>query len=157
MSPRILVPLDSSSASLRGLDEAIHLAVHGGCALRLVHVVETARYAGGSKPAGADLIPWMERVGAQILQLGRARAEAAGVPAQTLLFTARTECAADIVIEQARAWGAGLVVIGSSGQGHGLGQAVQAAGAIPVHLATCAAQAGKTGDASADDDVAAAA
>lgn len=158
MSLRILVPLDSSIASLRGLDEAIRLAVRDNCALRLVHVVEAARYDdGGGRPAGADLIPWMERAGAQILQLGRARAEAAGIPAQTLLFTARTACVADIVVEQARAWEAGLVVIGTSGRREGLGQAVQAAGVIPVRLVVHGAQGRKSGPGSAHEDVAAAA
>jgi len=157
MSPRILVPLDSSIASLGGLDEAIRLAVRDGCALRLVHVVEAARYDGGGGPAAADLIPWMERAGAQILQLARTRAEAAGIPAQTLLFTARTACVADIVVEQARAWEAGLIVVGTSGRREGLGQAVQAAGTIPVRLVVLGAQGRKSGPGSANEDVAAAA
>jgi len=85
------------------------------------------------------------------------RAEAAGIPAQTLLFTARTACVADIVVEQARAWEAGLIVIGTSGRREGLGQAVQAAGVIPVRLVVHGVQERESGPGSAHEDVAAAA
>src|SRR5215469_3936649 len=40
MYTRILVPVDGSVASARGLDEAIELARHLKARLRLVHVVE---------------------------------------------------------------------------------------------------------------------
>jgi nucleotide-binding universal stress UspA family protein len=113
MYSRILVPLDSSTASLRGLDEAIRMAVLQGAALRLVHVVEVSKYLQGDDGIAsrdADLIPWMEEAGEQLLQQGRERAEAAGIVVQTLLFTARAAGVADVVIEQARAWDAELIV-----------------------------------------------
>lgn len=156
MPARILVPLDSSTASLRGLDEAIRLAVRDGCALRLVHVVDTARCVGRRKPAGADLIPWMEQAGTQVLQLGRARAEAAGIAAQTLLFTAGADRIADLVVEQAGAWKAGIIVIGTNGRRRGLGNAVRAATTIPVRLVVHAARPMKeSGSVPAQDDAAA--
>lgn len=156
MPARILVPLDSSTASLRGLDEAIRLALRDGCALRLLHVVECARYDGCRKPAGADLIPWMEQAGMQVLQLGRARAEAADLAVQTLLFTSSADSVSNIVVEQAKAWKARLIVIGTNGRRHGLGHAVRAATTIPVRLVVHATRPMKeSGSVPAQDDAAA--
>jgi nucleotide-binding universal stress UspA family protein len=137
MYSRILVPLDSSTASLRGLDEAIRLAVLEGSVLRLVHVVEAAKYHHGDGAIAArdaDLVPWMEEAGEQLLQQGRQRAEAAGVAAQTLLFTVRAADVADIVVEQARTWNAELIVMGTHGCCGRLGHALQGRTLIPVLL-----------------------
>ena len=40
MYKKILVPLDGSRTSRRGLDEAIRLAVHHKARLRLIHAVD---------------------------------------------------------------------------------------------------------------------
>lgn len=116
MYARILVHLDSSSASVRRMDEAVHLAARHKAALRFVYVVDASKYGCGAcdmVSRDADLIPWMEKAGKQILQQGRQRAGAAGVVAQTVLLTVQAGPVADIVVEQAQAWNADLLVTGA--------------------------------------------
>ncbi|MET3373513.1 nucleotide-binding universal stress UspA family protein [Variovorax boronicumulans] len=116
MYARILVHLDNSSASVRRMDEAVHLAARHKAALRFVYVVDGSKYACGAcgmVSRDADLIPWMEKAGGQVLQQGRRRAGAAGVAAQTVLLTVQAAPVADIVMEQAQAWNADLLVTGA--------------------------------------------
>lgn len=119
MYSRILVPLDGSAASLQGLAEAIRLGSLMGSTLRLVHIVDELKYVSGFDSlaaCGSDLIPMMQEAGEQVLQQGRERVEAAGLRAETLLFTTLAGRVADMVAEQAKAWGADLIVIGSHGR-----------------------------------------
>ena len=124
MYERILVPIDGSHTSLLGLDEALRLAslTHGR--LLLVHVVDQLKYLNGYESAAvymSDLLPCMQEAGEQILRQGMERAQRAGIPAETLVFTALTERVADVVVAQARAWKADLIVIGTHGR-HGVGR-----------------------------------
>ncbi|AVQ85661.1 MULTISPECIES: universal stress protein [unclassified Variovorax] len=126
MYSRILVPLDGSPTSLAGLDEAIRLARIEESTLRLLHVVDELKYAWSFDSlagCGSDLIPLMQEAGEQILQQGREQAQAAAVRCETVLVTALGGRVCDIVIEQAKAWNAGLIVLGSHGRG-GVGRAL---------------------------------
>ena len=119
MYHRILVPIDGSPASLRSLDEAMRLAGLTGAVLRLIHVVDELKYVTGLErlAGGPDLVALMEEAGEQILQQGRERAEHAGIQTETLLFTSVSGRLCDLVVEQAAAWHADLIVIGSHGRG----------------------------------------
>ncbi|SFQ60220.1 Nucleotide-binding universal stress protein, UspA family [Variovorax sp. OK605] len=120
MYVRILVPLDGSITSLHGLDEAIRLCALTQSTLRLLHVVNELKYAHGicgPNAQGSDLVTEMEEAGAQILRQGRDRANAAAVRAETMLFSMMAARVADIVTEQARAWPAELIVLGTHGRG----------------------------------------
>ncbi|MEJ8856905.1 universal stress protein [Variovorax robiniae] len=124
MYERILVPIDGSNTSLQGLDEALRLAslTHGR--LLLVHIVDQLKYLTGYESAAvymSDLLPYMQEAGEQILRQGLERAQGAGISAETLVFTALTERVADVVVRQANAWKADLIVIGTHGR-HGLGR-----------------------------------
>ncbi|WPG40936.1 universal stress protein [Variovorax sp. EBFNA2] len=118
MYHRILVPIDGSPVSLRGLEEAIRLAELTGAVLRLVHVVDELKYVTGFErlAGGPDLVLLMEEAGEQILQQGRERAEHAGIQTETLLFTSVSGRLCDLVAEQARAWNADLIVMGAHGR-----------------------------------------
>ncbi|MDM0116330.1 universal stress protein [Variovorax sp. J22R133] len=124
MYQRILVPIDGSSTSRQGLDEALRLARLSGGSVRLVHIVDQLKYVTGFETFSAydsDLLPIMEEAGEQILQEGREIAKAAGIQAETLLFTSLADRVCDVVIEQAKVWKADLIVIGTHGR-HGVGR-----------------------------------
>jgi len=119
MYQRILVPIDGSPTSLRGLEEALRLAKLTGGALRLVHVVDELKYVTGFETFAAyssDLVPLMEDAGEQILRQGRELAERAGVKAESVLFTSADGRVSELVAGQARAWNADLIVIGTHGR-----------------------------------------
>ena len=126
MYQRILVPIDGSNTSLQGLDEALRVATLTNGAVLLVHVVDQLKYVTGFATATVyttDLLPCMQEAGEQVLQQGRERAQRAGIKAETLLFTSLVERVSDVVIAQANAWKADLIVIGTHGR-HGLERAV---------------------------------
>jgi len=119
MYQRILVPVDGSPTSDRGLDEALRLARLTGARLRLVHAVDELTFATGMEPAAvyaADLIPLLREAGLKVLEGAQARAAAAGIPADTVLHESFAGRLSDFVVEQARTWPAELVVIGTHGR-----------------------------------------
>ena len=119
MYQRILVPFDGSPTSTRGLDEATRLAKLTGASVRLIHLLDilvfTTGFETGAVYAG-DVIPFMRRAGQEILQDGKVRAERAGVPVDTVLVEGMGSRLSDVVAEQAKAWGADLIVIGTHGR-----------------------------------------
>ena len=119
MYQRILVPVDGSATSDKGLDEAIKLAKLTGASLRLIHVVDVMMFATGFETYGAfadDVVPRMKEVGEKIVEQARSRAAAAGVKVDSVLFDTLALRVSDAVNEQARAWGADLIVIGTHGR-----------------------------------------
>ena len=120
MYQRILVPVDGSETSDRGLDEALRLARLSAGSLRLIHVVDPLKYVPGYVTYAAyssDLVPLMKEEGEKLLQRGRERAEGAGVKAETRLFMdAAALRLCDLVAQQANEWNADLIVIGSHGR-----------------------------------------
>lgn len=119
MYQHILVPIDGSATSTRGLDEAIKLAGLTGASLRLIHVVDALSFATGFEPYGVystDVMAVMKEAGERILEQGRARVEAAGIKVDSLLFDSLASRLSEIVMEQAKGWGADLIVIGTHGR-----------------------------------------
>ncbi len=120
MYQRILVPVDGSETSDRGLDEALRLARLSGGSVRLIHVVDPLKYVPGYVTYAvysSDLVPLMKEEGEKLLQRGRERAEGVGVKAETRLFIdAAALRLCDLVAQQANAWKADLIVIGSHGR-----------------------------------------
>lgn len=118
MYRRILVPFDGSDASLRGLDEAVGLALPFGATLRMVHVIHKFdRTPGYASPSSyIELVPGIKEAGELLLRQGRARAERGGVKVQTMLLASLTGQLSEMVAEEARAWRADLIVIGTHGR-----------------------------------------
>jgi nucleotide-binding universal stress UspA family protein len=119
MYQRILVPFDGSPTSTRGLDEAIALAKLTGARLRLLHLVDDLVYATGFETGAvylSDVLPVMRQAGRTILANGRDRAQRAGIEADTELVEGMGPRLAEVVSEQAAAWGADLIVIGTHGR-----------------------------------------
>lgn len=119
MYTHILVPLDGSPTSDRGLEEAVKLAKLTGARLRLVHVVDDLIYATGMDNVGAmtaDLIALVRGDGERLLKTGQARVAASGVPVETALFDSFTGRVCDLVVAEATKWPADLIVLGTHGR-----------------------------------------
>ncbi len=119
MYQRILVPIDGSNTSSKGLNEAIKLAKLTGASVRLIHMVDPLTFATASELYGVyadDVIPRMREIGDQILETARIRVEEQGIKVDSLLFDSSPTRVADTVVEQAKVWNADLIVIGTHGR-----------------------------------------
>ena len=119
MYQRILVPVDGSATSTCGLDEAIKLAKLTGASLRLIHVVDAMTITTGLLPSahyGDEVPPEKKEAGQQILEHARTRVAANGVNVDTFLFDSVLPRVSETVVEQANAWNADLIVIGTHGR-----------------------------------------
>ncbi len=116
MYDRILVPVDGSSTSTQGLDEAIELAKLTGGSLRLVHVVDQLGFAAGFETYTGDLFGMLREAGEKVLEEARSRVAARGIAVTTFLCETFGTRVCDLVVEQAREWKADLIVIGSHGR-----------------------------------------
>lgn len=120
MYKRILVSIDGSPTSERGLDEAVRLAKVCGSTLRLIHVVDpipfTVGYEALGRNTGRDLES-IEQAAQQMLDAGKERALAAGAKdVETALVERTTARISERIVEQAKAWNAELIVIGTHGR-----------------------------------------
>jgi len=118
MYKKILVPVDGSASSLRGLDEAIKLAKENGAALRLVHAVnEFFMDAGYGAPfATPELIQLLREGGTAILNSAVSKARERGLKAETVLLDQIGTRVADLILNQANEWPADLIVMGTHGR-----------------------------------------
>jgi len=118
MYKRILVPVDGSPTSIRSLDEAIGLAKESGGTIRLIHVLDRIVFAGGETHTG-DVFGLLREVGEQILQQMKEHADVAGMEVSTWLSELQPGRVCDVVAEQAKAFDADLIVVGTHGR-HGV-------------------------------------
>ncbi|OUM00926.1 universal stress protein [Variovorax sp. JS1663] len=165
MYQRILVPIDGSTPSMRGLDEAMRLARLTGATIRLIHVVDELKYVTGFETFAAysaDIVPLMTEAGSKVLEQGRERARHAGIQAESVLFTSVAGRVSELVVEQAKSWHADLIVIGTHGR-HGVTRALLGSDAeqvlrmapVPVLLVRAASEGKKEAGAAAAMSVAA--
>jgi nucleotide-binding universal stress UspA family protein len=115
---KILVPLDGSASSRRGLDEALLLAKQNNARIRLLHAVgifiPTAALSGGL-PA-KDISRTLHKAGNALLDKAAALARKHHVTAESTLLDIGAGRAADAIVAQAKKWGADLIVIGTHGR-----------------------------------------
>ena len=119
MSKRILVPVDGSRPSNRGLVEAIKMAQRQKARLVLLHVVDERAVALSPEVGGVyldRLMDVMRESGKQILAKAAAAARARRVKASTVLVENITRTVADVIVGQTRKWRADLIVIGTHGR-----------------------------------------
>ena len=134
MYKRILVPVDGSGTARRGLEEAIALAGLTGGQLRLLHVVDELSVAmsmSGQGVVSPDLYQLLREGGEQVLADALATAQARKVVADTVLIEGFSGRLCDHVLEQARQWGADIVVLGSHGR-RGVGRLVMGSDAEQI-------------------------
>ena len=139
MYTHILVPVDGSPTSDRGLEEAVKLARLTGARLRLMHVVDQLIHSAGMEGFGAmtaDLIPLLREGGERVLKTAKARVEASGVPVETALLDSFAGRVCDLVVAEATNWHADLIVLGTHGR-RGVGRVFMGSDAEQiVRLAT---------------------
>jgi nucleotide-binding universal stress UspA family protein len=110
---RILVAVDDSPAALAAVHEAVALAVLSRGALRFVHVIADGELVRGLARLGRGEELDVTRSGASTSLLRHVEAEArrAGVAADTVSLAGEP---AGLLLGQAQAWDADLVVMGRS-------------------------------------------
>jgi len=116
MYKRILVPVDGSETSNRGLKEAIALARQSGAQLRLLHVVDESVLALTPEVGVVDLSDSLRDSGRKVLAKAVALAERSGVKAETSMPENLTGRVSDAILREARKWRADVVVMGTHGR-----------------------------------------
>jgi nucleotide-binding universal stress UspA family protein len=118
MYQKILAPVDGSAAASRGLEEAIKATKAFGGVLRLVHVVNEViiddEYVGALPYE--TLIESLRERGRKVLAEAEEKARSQGVSVQTELVDRIGGRTADFIVEQAKEWGADLIVMGTHGR-----------------------------------------
>ena len=118
MYSRILVPIDGSPTSQRGLDEAIALAGRLGSTLQLLNVVDARMLIGEAAiyaPPVQLLDDWRE-AGDKLLADASARAMAKGVSATGKVLCDPGLRVCDLILREAQDCAAGLIVMGTHGR-----------------------------------------
>ena len=115
---RILVPVDGSSTSIAGLNEALRLARNQKARIRLIHIVDE-RMIFSTAEAGMNIEPVIDSLksgGKRILEHAAKLAAARGVRAETDMVENAASQVADVLVSRARRWRADLVVMGTHGR-----------------------------------------
>ncbi len=115
MYRRILVPVDGSDTSNHALVMALRMAEESGGQVRLVHVLDGLAHEDAER----------------VLQRALAIADDADVAAETRLIAQPDRRLGELVAEQALAWPADLVVVGTHGR-RGVGRVLLGSGAEQV-------------------------
>ena len=119
MYQRILVPVDGSATSSKGLQQAIALARLTGARIRLVHVVDDLPVLIGMEGYGAlvgDVLEVLRDAGRKILAESVATVQAAGMQVESALHESLQGRLCDRVSQEVREWSADLIVLGTHGR-----------------------------------------
>lgn len=118
MYPRILVPVDGSPTSERGLGEAIALAKQLGSSLVLFHVVEyyPVMIEMATATTWEHISNGLHDAGRKVLEAAHEHAKAQGVDSQAVLEDLAAMRVADAIAEAAATHRCGLIVIGTHGR-----------------------------------------
>ena len=118
MYHRILVPLDGSATAERGLREAIGLAAEQKARLSLLHVADNfpMLVEMSSVTNYQEMLNELRRYGEDVLAKAKRAAADAGVQADTLLREVTQGRIADVIIDETKKTGCGLIVMGTHGR-----------------------------------------
>jgi nucleotide-binding universal stress UspA family protein len=119
MYQRILAAVDGSSTSDRALHEAIRLAKEQRAVLRIVHTIDVAPLVLDVEFLDIEAFQRaLRQAGRQVIDRARETAKAAGIEAETRLIEIDTpiQRVANSIVEEAKAWPADLLVIGTHGR-----------------------------------------
>lgn len=117
MYDRILVPVDGSDTSMRGLLEAVRLAEAQSSQMRLLHIVNLSEAVlVQSAYPGSEVRERLREEGKRALEQAAARAREAGAhPEATLLETA-VDNVGELIVRHAHEWPADVIVMGTHGR-----------------------------------------
>lgn len=117
MYQRILVPVDGSQTSDSALHEAVRFAQQHNSMLRLVHVIEDARFFDAESMTNYTTLQDMaRRSGEQVLARAAETVTQAGLTAETDLLEMDGQRIEDLIVDDAKRWMADLIVIGTHGR-----------------------------------------
>jgi len=131
MYKRILVPVDGSDTSNTALTTALQLARESGGSVRLLHALDELAYLPGFEFRG-NVIEIARDNAAKVLAGGVELAKAAGIPADTRLIEAPGRRFGEVVADEASAFQADLIVVGTHGR-RGLSRVLLGSGAEQVN------------------------
>jgi nucleotide-binding universal stress UspA family protein len=119
MFKRILVAVDASETGEQALQMAIGLATESQAQLRIVHAVDVSNVNLESEQLDhSAMTDKIKKNGQDTLRNAEMKAAAAGIEAETNLVVMETlkPRIAEAIIEDAEAWPADLIVIGTHGR-----------------------------------------
>ncbi len=122
MYSRILVPIDGSASAIGGFDEAIRLAQQTCATLRVVRVIDQLSHVTGFESCSAYpgyTVPHLRERGEWLLASASRRAARQGVVVESKLYETGGAHLADVVLDDAHAWGADLICMSTHGR-HGM-------------------------------------
>jgi len=112
---RILVPIDGSTPSNLGVEEAIKIAKLSGGSICLLHVVNEYLAIQGAYYS-ADLAAALREQAEALLRDCKARVEKSGVKVDTASLDGIKGMSSDLIVEYAKRWPAQLIVMGTHGR-----------------------------------------
>ena len=115
MYKRILVTVDGSATSNKALTAALQLAREGGAQVRLLHALDEMAYFGGVEYSGS-IIEVARENAQKLLADAAALAESAGIDVDRKLVDQPGQRLGHTVCDEARAWQADLIVVGTHGR-----------------------------------------
>ena len=122
MYERILVPVDGSTTSTKGLHEAIKLARGHQAKLRLVCIANDPNVAlAEAAYPSAELWQRVREDCEAVLAQAKQPVVAAGLAVEACLLEAPTNVVGELIVEQAEQWPADLIVMGTHGR-RGIGR-----------------------------------
>ena len=119
MYKRILVAFDESAVAERALHEALMLAKEGAAAVRVVHAVDVM-FPATTDMVYVDLETYRRDralAGQQVLDRAAQLAREAGVEPETAVLEVEGTRYSNAILDEARSWGAQLIVVGTHGRG----------------------------------------
>jgi nucleotide-binding universal stress UspA family protein len=119
MYRNILVPLDGSETSTRGLQQAIKLAQADHGILRLLHIVNTAVFAMDYAAAFGvpnDFPARLRDDGQAALKHAEDIVRQSGLRSESLLLGTAIDNTGELIIDQAKEWPADIIVMGTHGR-----------------------------------------
>lgn len=130
MYQRILVPFDGSETSTRALVTALQLARESGGCVRIIHAFDELVFLTGYEYS-AQVFEGARADARELLDKAMQIARSSGVPADSKLIESPGVRLGELVADEARAWGADLIAVGTHGR-RGIGRALLGSGAEQV-------------------------
>lgn len=130
MFKRILVPLDDSEGARRALELAVRSSQASGGKIRLVHYIDVQAFP-NSLGYGDPVIQSAQRYAQSFLDRKKAELEAAGIAVETKLCLPIGKRLGQCISQEATAWSADLIVLGSHGR-KGIGRVLLGSGAEQI-------------------------